>query len=160
MAFIRHAILIFLVTAAVISSAIAETPKTTIPSNVWGKWKIVRFEEVGGHAHETEEKAKGEVEKTITFSKNQLDFESPFLFFDRNICTKPQYSIKIKPQKEYDASDKGSLDYFGLKAQQEGQSKNLIITCGGTPMYWFEFAPNNELAIYYDGWFFFLTNVK
>lgn len=133
---------------------------TSVPSSTWGEWKVIRFVEVGGHAGETPDKAKSETGKTITFSSSSVEYTSPFLFFDESGCKGPQYSLKVAKHKEYEVVERGTLDYYGLETPSKNQSKELVISCSGPPSYFFEYALHNELAIYFDGWFFYLSKSK
>jgi hypothetical protein len=47
-----------------------------------------------------------------------------------------------------------------LEGAKENQTQSVVVSCGGRPMYYFELAKGNQLAIYYDGWFFFLEKMN
>lgn len=59
--------------------------------------------------------------------------------------------------KETDGGD-GSLGFYGLEQEESGQF--LVVSCNNREMYFFEVAKNQELAVYYNGWFFFLQKTK
>lgn len=54
--------------------------------------------------------------------------------------------------------EKGSLGFYGLEQRDSGQF--LVVRCSDRDMYFFELAKNQELAVYFDGWFFFLRKMK
>jgi len=38
--------------------------------------------------------------------------------------------------------------------------QRIVVLCKNHPKYYFELAKQDQLAIYYDGWFFFLEKVN
>jgi hypothetical protein len=130
---------------------------TNLPDIVWGTWEIYKYYEVGGHAGEKPEKAKNEFGKIIKFSKGAIDYSKKFLFFDPP-CQKISYSIKVINSEEFAPDEKSTLRYYGLSSAWENQTKYIIVECNSAPQYFFEITKDNQLAIYYDGWFFFLKN--
>jgi hypothetical protein len=122
-----------------------------VPQFVYGQWTITKFVEVGGHAAETKERAQGQIGKTLRIAFQSFRHDSKFLWFD-DTCKNASYRMK-----ETD-SEKGSLGFYGLEQEESGQF--LIVTCNKRDSYSLEVAKNQELAVYYDGWFFFLRKTK
>lgn len=118
-----------------------------VPSFVYGRWTIFKFVEVNGHAGQTKEKAKAQIGKTVTLGVKSLAHDKKFLWFD-DACKNVSYKME-EPDRE-----DGSLGFYGLEQQESGQF--LLVSCDGRDSYFFELAKNQELAVYYDGWFFFL----
>ena len=128
---------------------------STIPSSFYGTWKIYKFEEVGGHAGEKPELAQKEIGRKIRFSRKAVSYDKDFLFFDP-ACPRVNYRFKVHVLATNEVGVKGTLGFYGLNPLKEGQIRNIVLRCNGRPQYYFELAGGNQLAIYYDGWFFFL----
>ncbi len=131
---------------------------STIPAFVYGTWKIHRLEEVGGHAGEKPEFAQKEIGRKITFGRKAVNYDKDFLFFDPR-CGRVSYTFEVHVIARNEVGEKGALDFYGLNPVKEGQIQNVVVRCNGRPQYYFELAASNQLAIYYDGWFFFLEQV-
>ena len=121
------------------------------PPWVYGQWTIAKFVEVGGHAAEKREKADAQIGKTLRIGAKSFDHDSKFLFFDDS-CKNARYRL------EATESDKGSLGFYGLDEEDKGQF--LVVRCGNRDSYSLELAKSQELAVYFDGWFFFLRKTK
>ncbi|HYV12613.1 MAG TPA: hypothetical protein VE980_17060 [Pyrinomonadaceae bacterium] len=128
---------------------------STIPASVYGTWEIYKFEEVGGHGRENRELAQKEIGQKITFGRKAVRYDKDFLFFDPQ-CPRVSYTFEVHVLARNEISEKGTLDFYGLNPVKEGQIQNVVLRCNGRPQYYFELAAGDQLAIYYDGWFFFL----
>lgn len=134
----------------------AQTKTTsTIPASLYGTWKIHKFEEVGGHAGEKIELAQKQIGRKIRFGRKAVSYDKDFLFFDRP-CPRVSYTFEVQVLARNEVGVKGTLDFYGLNPMKEGQIQNVVLRCNGRPQYYFELAGGDQLAIYYDGWFFFL----
>ena len=131
---------------------------STIPASVYGTWKIHKFEEVGGHGIEKLELAQKEIGRKITFGRKAVSYDEDFLFFDPP-CRGVSYSFEVHKLARTDVGVKGTLSFYGLNPVKEWQIQNVVVRCNGRPQYYFELAKDDQLAIYYDGWFFFLERV-
>ena len=131
---------------------------STIPASVYGTWKIHRFEEVGGHAGEKPGLAQKEIGRKIRFSRKAVSYDKDFLFFDPP-CRRVSYTFEVRVLARNEVGVKGTLGFYGLNPVKEGQIQSVVVRCNGRPQYYFELAGGNQLAIYHDGWFFFLEHV-
>lgn len=129
--------------------------KKAIPASVYGTWKIHKFVEVGGHAIEKPELAQKEIGREIRFSRKAVSYDKDFLFFDPP-CSRLSYTFDVRVLARNEIGVKGTLDFYGLNPVKEGQIQKVVLRCSGRPQYYFELASGGQLAIYYDGWFFFL----
>jgi hypothetical protein len=120
-----------------------------VPSFVFGRWKIVGFVEVGGHAAEPKERARTEIGRSFTIGAHSFEHDRDFLYYENAACKNPSYRMTNEN------GDKGSLAFYALKQADKG--KFLIVSCGNRSSYSVELAKDHHLAVYYDGWFFFLT---
>lgn len=127
---------------------------STIPESVYGTWKIHKFEEVGGHAGEKPELAQKEIGRKIRFGRKAVSYDKDFLFLAP--CRRVSYTFEVHVIAKHEVGEKGTLEFYGLNPVKEGQIQNVVVRCNGRPQYYFELARGNQLAIYYDGWFFFL----
>ena len=128
---------------------------STIPASVYGTWEIYKFEEVGGHGREKRELAQKEIGRKITFGRKAVSYDKDFLFFDPQ-CPRVSYTFEVRVLARNEVGEKGTLDFHGLNPVKQGQIQNVVLRCNGRPQYYFELAEGDQLAIYYDGWFFFL----
>jgi hypothetical protein len=128
------------------------------PTSVYGTWKIHKLEEVGGHAGEKPDAARGEIGKRIRFGRGTVNYNRGFLFFDPP-CRRMSYTFEARRLREYEAGEKGTLEFHGLSPAKEGRIQHVVVRCNGRPLSYFELAGGNQLAAYYDGWFFFLEKV-
>jgi hypothetical protein len=69
------------------------------------------------------------------------------------------YKFEVRVIAKNEIGEKGTLDFYQLNPAKEGQIQNVVVRCNGRAQYYFELASGNQLAIYYDGWFFFLEQV-
>ncbi len=122
-----------------------------VPQSLYGQWTISRFVEVGAHAGQTKEQAQEQIGKTLRVEKQSFGHDSKFLWFE-NSCKNSNYKMQATGR------GKGSLGFYGLEQEDSGQF--LVVRCSDRDMYFLELAKNQELAIYYDGWFFFLRKTK
>ena len=128
------------------------------PTFFWGTWQIYKLEEVGGHSAEKSELAQNEIGRTIKFGRKAISYGMPFLFFDTP-CRSVSYALEVRKVGEYDAGARGTLIFYGLSAARKDQVRNVVVKCGGRPAYYFELTKDNQFAIFYDGWFFFLKKL-
>jgi hypothetical protein len=129
------------------------------PAFVFGIWRIYRFEEVGGHTTEKAELAQKEIGRTVKFGRSAFTYDKNFLWFGQR-CAPVRYKFEVHSFGEHNVMEKGSLEFYGLEAAKRNCSQKIIVLCKGRPLYYFELAKGNQLAIYYDGWFFFLEKIK
>jgi hypothetical protein len=122
-----------------------------VPQFVYGQWTITKFAEVGGHAGQTKERAQEQIGKTLRIGNQSFDHDSKFLWFEDS-CKNASYRMQTTD------NEKGSLGFHGLEQQDGGQF--LVVSCSKRDMYFLELAKNEELAVYHDGWFFFLRKTK
>jgi hypothetical protein len=123
-----------------------------VPQSVFGEWAITKFVEVGGHATQTREKAQAQIGKMLRLGARSFAHGPGFLYFEDS-CTNPTYTLQATTGEE-----QWSLDWHDLEQKDKGQI--LVVRCGHHNSYSFELAKNQELAIYYDGWFFFLKKTR
>ena len=128
---------------------------TRFPVFVYGTWRIHRLKEVGGHAGEKPDLAQKEIDRKISFDRKAISYDRGFLFFDPP-CRRVSYTFEVHKIGKHDVGEKGTLDFNNLDPAKHGQVQNIVVRCNGRPKYYFELAKGNQLAIYYDGWFFFL----
>ena len=127
-----------------------------LPSHIYGEWKINKFVEVGGHSGASRDDAEKQIGKRLKIERQSFTYDDGFLWFESSPCTGVQYEIEAQESKEREVRRKGSLAFYGLEAAQDNRSQFVIVTCGKRRLYYFELAKEKELAVYYDGWFFFL----
>ena len=127
------------------------TPTQPVPQFVYGQWTITKFVEVGGHLEESKVRAEEQLGKTLKIAAQSFSHDSKFLWFE-NTCKNPTYRMKKTD------GDQGSLGFYSLKQEKGGQF--LTVSCNQRDSYFLEIAQNQELATYYDGWFFFLRKTK
>jgi hypothetical protein len=125
---------------------------------VYGVWKIQSVREVGGHAIESGQLAEKEIGREIVFRRKSISYKKRLLFLG-NSCTRARYRIKTQKVGRNDVGEKGTLDFYDLGPRRPGWIEEVIVKCEGGGEYYFERAKGNSLAIYYDGWFFFLDKV-
>jgi hypothetical protein len=130
----------------------------SFPASIYGTWKIYKLEEVGGHAGEKHDLAQKEIGKKIRFGRGTVSYDSGFLFFDPP-CRRVSYTFEVHKLREYEAEEQGTLAFHGLNPAKDGQIQYVVLRCKGRSQYYFEWARGNQLAAYYDGWFFFLEKV-
>lgn len=131
----------------------------SLPASIYGTWRIHKLEEVGGHAGETAELARKEIGKKIIFGRKSFSYDRGLLFFGPP-CRRVSYTFEVQKLASYQAGEKGTLEFHGLKSAKERQIQNVIVRCNARPQFYFELAEGDELAIYYDGWFFLLEKVR
>jgi hypothetical protein len=122
-----------------------------VPQFVYGPWTITKFVEVGGHARQTKERAQEQIGKTLKIENKSFDHDSKFLWFEDS-CKSVSYRMQATDNEE------GSLGFYGL--EQRGSGQFLVVRCSNRDMYFLELAKDKELAVYCDGWFFFLRKIK
>ncbi|HEU0174740.1 MAG TPA: hypothetical protein VFV58_10795 [Blastocatellia bacterium] len=143
-----------------IHPAYAQRRSSAPPAFIFGTWRIFKFEEVGGHGSEKPELAKEEIGRKVRFGRNSYSFDGNFLFFESKPCSQVRYTFEVDRFEEYVQREKGTPYSYGLEGAKENQTQSVVVSCGGRPMYYFELAKGNQLAIYYDGWFFFLEKMN
>jgi hypothetical protein len=136
----------------------AKSP-SKIPPFVYGTWRIYKFTEVGGHAGEKPDLAKKEIDRKISFGRRTMSYDNGFLFLDPP-CRKVSYVLEVRTLRRNGVGEKGTLAWHGLNPAKSKQIQNLVVRCNSRPAYYFELTDNHQLAIYYDGWFFFLKKVS
>lgn len=142
---------------ALTSAALGQGAKSDV-SFLYGVWKIQSVSEVGGHAAASGQLAEKEIGREIEFRQKSMSYEER-PFFLRDSCTRAKYRIKTQKVGKYDVGEKGTLEFYDLGPRRPGWIETVIVKCANGDEYWFERAQGKRLAIYYDGWFFFLQNV-
>ena len=127
-------------------------------SFVYGVWKIRSVSEVGGHGSEVARSAEKEIGKKIEFREKRMSYEAGSLFFD-GPCTRAEYGLKKQKLGRRDVGVKGTLEFYDLVPKRRGWIEHIIVKCENGNEYQFELAKEKDLAIYYDGWFFFFEKV-
>jgi hypothetical protein len=122
-----------------------------VPPFLYGQWTINTFVEVGGHTGQTKERAEEQIGKVLRIGKQSFDHDSKFLWFEDS-CKGASYRMQLLD------SEKGSLGFYNLEQRDSGQF--LVVRCSKRDMYFLELAKNQELAVYYNGWFFFLRKTQ
>ena len=130
-----------------------KTRSPRVPSFVYGTWTIYRFIEVGGHAPQTKG-AQAQIGKTLKIQVQTFDHDKDLLWSDNAPCKNVNYRMKVNA----DALDSGVLGFYGLEEADKDQF--VLVSCEKRDLHVFELAKNQELAVYYDGWFFFLRKTK
>ncbi len=102
--------------------------------------------------------AQKQIGRTIKFGRKSISYDKDFLYFDPP-CRSVSYTFAVQTIGRYDIGVKGTLDFYGLNPVKKRQIQNVVVRCNGRPVYYIELARGNKLAIYYDGWFFFLERV-
>lgn len=149
---LRGVALVLLLVVSVVSASYPQGRYSQrVPPFVYGSWTIFKFVEVIGHAGQTKEQAQAQVGKTLIVGVKAFVHDKKFLWFD-DTCKNVSYKMK-EPERE-----DGSLGFYGLEQEESGQF--LVVSCDRRDSYSFEVAKNQELAVYYDGWFFFLQKTK
>src|SRR5215475_5500593 len=138
----------------------AQKRSSAPPAFIFGEWRIFKFEEVGGHGSEKPELAKEEIGRKVRFGRNSFSYDSGFLYFESKPCSQVRYTLAIDGFKEHVQNEKGTLGFYGLEGAKENQTQRVVVSCGSHRVYYFELAKGNQLAIYYDGWFFFLEKTN
>lgn len=143
---------------AVVTSANAQSYKLyskTIPSFVFGTWKIYRYKSNGGTMHKPEDY----VGKQITFKRKSMSCDKDFLFLDYP-CRLKRYEFEDYRPDPHEVN-KGIM----LWGSDDGlpNREKVFKACWDRRAgycYYFEIDKRNELMIYYDGWMYFLQKVK
>jgi hypothetical protein len=130
-----------------------------VPPFVYGTWAIYRHVEVGGHAGQTKERAKAQIGKTLRIGVQSFDHDSGLLWLGREPCKSVRYTMKVYGEGE-DDTDKGSLGFYGLEQAKSDRDEFVVVSCSKQEVCDLELAKNQELAVYYDGWFFFLRKTN
>jgi hypothetical protein len=139
------------------SAGAQKSPSTPVPSFIYGTWVIYKYVEVGGHAGETEERAKADIGKILKIGVKSFDHDSNILWLGSEPCKSARYTMKVSSA---DDADKGSLGFYGLETATGDRDEFLVVSCSKQEICDLEFAKNQELAVYYDGWFFFFRKTK
>jgi hypothetical protein len=139
------------------SAGAQKSPSPRVPPLVYGIWAIDRYVEVGGHAGETKERAKNQIGKILSIGVKLFDHDSGLLWLGSEQCKSVRYRMKVNGQ---DDADKGSLGFYGLETAKSDRDEFIIVSCGKQEICELELAKNEELAVYYDGWFFFLRKTN
>jgi|GEM_PF-6537987 len=129
------------------------------PLFIFGTWGIYKFEEVGGHAIERTELAEKEIGKKVSLKSDSFVCGNNFLGVPQEPCSRVAYRLEVRRFTEYDGGGKGTLQFYGLEAAKKNETRRVAVVCNERPVCYFELAVRNQLAIYYDGWFFFLEKV-
>ena len=127
-------------------------------SFVYGVWKIQSVREVGGHAPGSEQLGDKQVGREIEFRPKSMSYEKGQLFLVSS-CTRAKYRIKTQKIGRHDVGEKGTLEFYGLGPRRPGWIEEVIVKCQNGDEYSFQRANLRRLAIYFDGWFFFLEKV-
>ena len=135
------------------------TPK--IPTHFWGTWRVYKRAEVGGHAEEKPEKAAEEIGRRVKLGRRTFSHDRGLFFYDPP-CRRPRYTFEVR---RYGPGDKGALAHYDLSEYGQGEARygwvqSVIVRCGNEKEYYFELAKGKQLAVYYDGWWFFLKKAR
>jgi hypothetical protein len=115
---------------------------------------------VGGHLSEKSELAQQEVGRKVKLARGSFALDKIFLSFTEKECTRVRYEFQVRRFQEPSGAEKGSLEFYGLEAAKKNQTQRVTALCKGCPVFYCEVAKGHQLAVYYDGWFFFLEKVK
>lgn len=125
----------------------------SLPRFVYGTWVVYKFVEVGGHAGETRERAEAQVGKMLKISTQSFNHDNNLFWLGSTACK----SVKYKLVSEDDGG-KGSLGFYGLADSE--RTEFISVICDKQAVCSLELAKNQELAVYLDGWFFFLRKTE
>jgi hypothetical protein len=139
------------------SAGAQKSPSPRVPAFVYGAWEIYDYVEVGGHAGETKERAKNQMGKTLTMGFKSFDHDRDLLWFGSDSCKSVRYKMKVNNE---DDADKGSLGFYRLEQAKSDGDEFIIVSCSKQEICELELTKNQELAVYYDGWFFFLRKTN
>lgn len=136
-----------------------QTYHSKLPKFVFGSWKIYKFVKKGGTLLKPDE-VNSFIGKKITFKKRAFINEPSTLFFD-NQCSFRKYQFETIIPEEYVINEqlKGTLWWDGVEGHQEHKVQFVKVYCSKDANYYFEVANKKELAIYYDGYNFFLRKL-
>jgi hypothetical protein len=127
-----------------------------VPTLVYGTWEIYKFVEVGGHAGEIKEHAQSQIGKTMKIGGQSFEHDDDTLWFGRTPCKTARYRIEVhRIGPEYEV-DPGALSFHDLDRPESDRDEFVVVSCAKRELCFLEFAKNQDLAVYYDGWFFFL----
>ena len=127
-----------------------------VPPLVYGAWVIYKFAEVGGHARQTKERAQAQIGKTLKIGRQSFEYDDNTLWFGRMPGKIPRYRIEVhRIGPDYEV-DRGSLSFHDLDRPEADRDEFVVVSCAKRDLCYLEFAKNQEVAVYYDGWFFFL----
>ena len=87
-----------------------------------------------------------------------MSYENDLLYFNP-VCRRPAYAFKKQKLSRHDVREKGTLEFYDLGPRRRGWIEYVTVKCEDGAEYDFERAESGRLAIYYDGWFFFLAKV-
>lgn len=156
---LTHILIPLLLLASPGDSSAQKKTVTAFPSVMYGSWRIQRVEEVGGHGRETPDLARGQIGREIHFSQSAMVYDKGTLYFGRE-CRGLRYTVKRQRLGKQDVGEKGTLDFYGLGPARDGWIQYVVVRCRDGAEYAFEMAEDKRLAVYYDGWFFFLEKVR
>jgi hypothetical protein len=126
-----------------------------IPAYVYGTWTIYRFQEVLGHARLTKERADTQIGKTLKIGLQSFDHDKNILWLEDVPCKAVTYKLESPAD-----SNQGLLSFHGIRTANLDIDQLIYVSCNRQVVFVFELAENQELAAYYDGWFFFFHKAK
>lgn len=148
---INVALVLFLVAAL----AYPQQRSPRVPPYVYGTWTIYRFVEVGGHAVQTKERAETQIGRTLKIGVQSFEHDNHLLWLDDVPCKNVNYRMESPAD-----SGQGTLTFYGIKTASIDIDDLVTVSCNKHEVFTFELAENQELAAYYDGWFFFFRKSK
>lgn len=122
----------------------------SIPQYVFGAWTIYRLVEVAGHAGLTKERADTQIGKRLKISQESFDHDKNLLWLENVPCKSVRYRMDSPAD-----SNQGTLTFYGIRTASIDIDDLIVVSCNKHEVFTFELAENQELAAYYDGWFFF-----
>jgi hypothetical protein len=143
-------ITVALVLFLVASSAYPQQRSSRVPPYVYSTWTIYRFVEVSGHAGQTKERAEAQIDKTLKIGVRLFDHDKNLLWLENVACKNVNYRMESPVD-----SGQGTLTFYGIKTASIDIDDLVTVICNKHEVFTFELAENQELAAYYDGWFFF-----
>jgi hypothetical protein len=95
--------------------------------------------------------ARAQIGKALKIGPQSFSHDNNLLWLGTTPCKNVHYKMRVESSDE---SGKGSLGSYGLESAEVGQF--VIVNCDKQDVCSLELAKNQELAVYFDGWFFFL----
>jgi hypothetical protein len=128
-----------------------------VPPYVYGTWTIYRFVEVSGHAGQTKERAETQIGRTLKIGVQSFDHDKNLSWLENVPCQGVTFTYRMETP---DDLDKGTLTFYGIKTANTDIDDLITVNCNKREAFTFELAENQELAAYYNGWFFFFRKSK
>jgi hypothetical protein len=147
---------------AAAATAFAQAVSAPAPASMLGTWRVVRYVEVGGHAVKaTVDDAPSFVGQTMSIGRDSFTNPSAHRFF---VCHTmrgdAQLALRTETVAEYKSVPKGSLVFYGLPEADPQKVRSIVVSRGDREVCEFELTRDGGLALYYDGFVFFLAHDK